>query len=139
MASYLIIIFSTSMKVIQKYLHHLILSVSVSYWNWQSLCIFKYLDIIHCWPPYFMCYVLENSGIPTFSEKVMLEQYDWIFSINFIPSPGNSAINLLLWTSTLARKRFLIAFFTKYLIFSLLFLDNLGVLHKFLCTEKNLL
>ena len=47
----------------------------------------------------------------------------------FTPSSENPEINLLLYISIFACKRFLMAFFTP-----LLFLDNLGVLHKFLYT-----
>ena len=59
----------------------------------------------------------------------MLVQCDWSFSMPFTPSSENPEINLLLYISIFACKRFLMAFFTP-----LLFLDNLGVLHKFLST-----
>ena len=83
-----------------------------------------------------MCYLLENYSIPTFSEKVMLAQCDGSFSIDFIPSPGNLAIILLLCTSILACKIFLIDFFANDLIFSPPILDDLELLHKFLYAWK---
>ena len=66
----------------------------------------------------------------------MLAQCDCSFSINFISSPGNSEINLLLCTSILACKIFLMAFFEKKSIFPHPILDSLEVLCKFLYTGK---
>ena len=66
----------------------------------------------------------------------MLKQCDCNFSMHFIPSIGNSAINILLCTSILACRIFLIAFWKFFYIPPLIFLDNLEVLHKFLFTRK---
>ena len=86
-----------------------------------------HLYVLTCWK------ILSDLLL---SSKVMFAQCYWKFSIHFILSPGNSAINILICTSIFACKRFLMAFSENSLIFSLLFLDHLEVLHKFLCTVK---
>ena len=83
-----------------------------------------------------MCYLLENSSIPNFSEKFMSAQCDSSFFIHFIPSPGQLAINFLLCKSILECKILLIAFFANSLTFYPPILDNLAFLHKYLYIGK---
>ena len=98
----------------------------------------EYFNVLHCRFPSFICDLLKILSYLLMSEKVMFAQFDSNFSIHFISSPGNSAINLLLFTSIFACKIFLMAFFENSLTFPLLFLYNLEVLHKFLCTVEKL-
>ena len=107
MACYLWTIFSTLVNVIQENVHELILRITVSHWNWYSLFILESLDVINLWFPYFMWNFQENLFISTFSGKVMFAQCDWSFEIHTTPSPGNSAIKLLLRTSIFSCRRFL--------------------------------
>ena len=72
----------------------------------------EYLDIIHMGLPYFMCEFLEKSIIFTFPEKVMFAQFERTFEIHFTPSPGNSAIKLLLRKSKFKYRIFIIIFLT---------------------------
>ena len=97
MASYLSRIFSILVKVIQKFVHQLIFWVGTSYINLQSMCILKYFNVIHC---RFLSFMYD-----------MFAQCDCNFSMFFILSIGNSSINLLLCTSILAYKIFLMEFF----------------------------
>ena len=66
---YLSWVFSTLTKVIQKYVHKLVFKILVSYWNWQSLCILKSLDVIDYILPSFMCHLLKNPVISNFVSK----------------------------------------------------------------------
>ena len=136
MDSYLFSIFYTLVKVIRENVDEFIVRITVSYWNWQRLCLLESIDAIHFWTSSFMCDLLKNSIIPTFSAKVMFAQCYWSFEIHFTPSPGSSESNLLLRTWMFAQRRFLITFKRFFLNPHLLLLDNLEVLRKFPCTGK---
>ena len=136
MACYLSCKFSTFVKVIQENVHQLILRIIVVHWNWQSLWILESIDINTFWFPSFMCNVLKNISYLLLLAKVMFTQCNWSFEMNFTPSTGNSAINLLLWTSIFACRRLIISFLHNIIYPPLLFFYHLGVLHKFPCTVK---
>ena len=100
------------------------------------MCILKSFNVIHCRFPSFMCECWKVLSYLLLSEKVIFAQCDCNFSMHFIPSIGNSAINIMLCASIFSCKRFLMDFFHNLQYHPLLSLDNLKVLHKFRCIVK---
>ena len=66
---YLSRVLSTLVEIFKESVHRIISGVTLSQWNFRSLSIMEYFNLVDCWLPYFVHHFLKHSIVSALIRK----------------------------------------------------------------------